>query len=164
MDLADLLNSRPAKGKRPAAKRVRKAQGKARKQCQGSKKRPLKPCRRHCRIRVKTMWNVVCCLVVNTGFIFMWVVEFGIYVNKILSRIGFQNVSEFLTWVYQPASATTMFRPTLPPYPLPKTAQQMSLPSRILVMNSCINKTYSSTNVLLHICFSYQSNIWDINK
>ena len=42
MDLADLLNSRPAKGKRPAAKRVRKAQGKARKQCQGSKKRPAK--------------------------------------------------------------------------------------------------------------------------
>jgi hypothetical protein len=37
----------------------------------------------------------------------------------------------------------------LPPYPLPKTAQQMSLPSRILVMNSCINKHIV---VLMYCC------------
>ena len=42
MDLAALLNSRPAKGKRPSAKRVRKGRGKAKKRCQGSKKRPAK--------------------------------------------------------------------------------------------------------------------------
>lgn len=138
---------RRAKGQRP--KGSERPRAKLESNAKGVKNGRLKPCRRHCRIRVKTMWNVVCCLVVNTGFIFMWVVEFGIYVNKILSRIGFQNVSEFLTWVYQPASATTMFRPTLPPYPLPKTAQQMSLPSRILVMNSCINKHIV---VLMYCC------------
>lgn len=83
MDLADLLNSRPAKGKRPAAKRVRKAQGKARKQCQGSKKRPAKA------------------------------------MPATLSHSGEDDVECCL--------------PTLPPYLLPKTAQQMSLWAFILL-------------------------------
>ena len=128
MDLAALLNSRPAKGKRPAAKTVRRVKGKAKKRCQGSKKRPAKAMPAHQSSDPGD--DVQCCLLLGC--------QQGVYLHD-KCWIWFQNVFQKFWPQGISRHQLHVLRPTLPPYPLPKTAQQMSLPSRILVMNSCID-------------------------
>ena len=81
MDLAALLNSRPAKGKRLAAKTVRRVKGKAKKRCQGSKKRPAKAMPAHQSSDPGD--DVQCCLLLGC--------QQGVYLHD-KCWIWFQNV------------------------------------------------------------------------